>query len=313
MTNKIYQTVILGSGPAGFTAAIYACRAGLEPLLITGQQLGGQLVTTPEISNWPGRFDNPNGSDLMETLEKHASTLGTQFLYEYIVEVDLKGDIKTLTTASGQVIQTKTLIICTGANAKYLGIESETQYKGKGVSACATCDGCFFRQKKVAVVGGGSAAFIEALYLANICSKVYLVHRRDSFRAETALVKRLTELQKDGKVEFILNANVNEILGDGNKVTGMVVINQTGRHEIELDGVFVAIGHTANTQIFEGKLELEKGGIIKTGFGFKTQTSVPGVFAAGDCADGEYRQAITSAGTGCMAALDAEHYLQEKL
>ena len=312
-STDIYQTVILGSGPAGYTAAIYACRAGLKPLLITGEQVGGQLTSTPEIANWPGRFDVPNGTDLMGSLEKHANTLGAEFLFDIAVDVDFSCENKVITLASGKKIETKTLIICTGAHTKYLNLPSEYKYRGKGVSACATCDGFFFKDKEVAVVGGGSSAFVEALYLSSICKKVYLIHRRDSFRAENTLVKRLTNLQKDGKVEFILNANVDEVIGDGNKVTAISVVSKFGKRKIDLSGVFIAIGHETNSKIFEGKLELGEDGIIKVGFGSQTQTSVKGVFAAGDCADNIYRQAITSAGMGCMAALDAEKYLQEQL
>lgn len=308
---EIRKVVIIGSGPAGNTAAIYACRAGLNPVLVTGNQLGGQLTTTPEIENWPGRNDNPDGISLMQSLQKHATDLGTEFIYESVEKAKLKGTEKVLTLSGGNEIRAKSIIICTGASVRYLGLESEEQYKGHGVSACATCDGFFFRNKDVAVVGGGSAAFVEALYLAGLCNKVYLIHRSDSFRAENALVKRLTELSKTGKVEFILNANVDSIIGDGNKVTGIRVVTTTGLSTVDVDGVFVAIGHNANTQVFEGQLELYSDGVIKTGFTTQTSTSVKGVFAAGDCADRVYKQAITSAGSGCMAALDAEHYLQE--
>ncbi len=311
--SEILNTLIIGSGPAGYTAAIYACRAQLEPVLVCGSEVGGQLTTTPEIENWPSRSDAPDGFSLMQDMSKHAEKLGTKFIYDEVVKTDFKNEIKEVYLSSGNILKAKTVIIATGAKARYLGLESETQYKGKGVSACATCDGFFFRGKDVAVVGGGSAAFIEALYLANLCSKVYLIHRRAEFRAEKVLVDRLKKLETEGKVEFVLNANVKEILGDGNLVNGVKVEVNGQDRDIALSGVFMAIGHEPSTKPFAGQIELYDDGTVKTGFSTETSTSVPGVFAAGDCADRVYRQAITSAGQGCKAALDAEKYLQSKL
>ena len=311
--SEILNTLIIGSGPAGYTAAIYACRAQLDPVLICGSEVGGQLTTTPEIENWPSRSDAPDGFSLMQDMSKHAEKLGTKFIYDEVVKTDFSKDVKEVFLSSGNVLKAKTVIIATGAKARYLGLDSETKYKGKGVSACATCDGFFFRGKEVAVVGGGSAAFIEALYLANLCSKVYLIHRRAEFRAEKVLVDRLRRLETEGKVEFVLNANVKEILGDGNLVNGVRVECNGQDRSIPLSGVFMAIGHEPSTKPFAGQIELYEDGTVKTGFTSETSTSVPGVFAAGDCADRVYRQAITSAGQGCKAALDAEKYLQSKL
>lgn len=309
MNQDILNTVIIGSGPAGWTAAIYACRSGLNPVVVSGPEVGGQLTTTPEIGNWPGRTDSPDGFSLMQSLQEHAVSLGTAVKSDTVVKADFSSAIKELTLSSGEVLKTRTVIISTGAKAKYLGLESEEKYKGKGVSACATCDGFFFRNKTVAVVGGGSAAFVEALYLSNIAKKVYLIHRREEFRAEKIMVDKLDALRDSGKVEFVLNAKVNEIIGDGNKVTAVSVEQDGSVRKIELDGVFVAIGHKAATDIFKDQIELYEDGVIKVGFGSTTQTSVKGVFAAGDCADRVYRQAITSAGEGCKAALDSEKYL----
>lgn len=311
--SEILNTLIIGSGPAGYTAAIYACRAQLEPVLVCGSEVGGQLTTTPEIENWPSRFDSPDGFSLMQDMSKHAEKLGTKFIYDEVVKTDFSKNVKEVYLSSGTVLKAKTVIIATGAKARYLGLESETKYKGKGVSACATCDGFFFRGKEVAVVGGGSAAFIEALYLANLCSKVYLIHRRAEFRAEKVLVDRLRKLEIEGKVEFVLNANIKEILGDGNLVNGVRVESNGQNRDIALSGVFMAIGHEPSTKPFAGQIELYDDGTVKTGFTSETSTSVAGVFAAGDCADRVYRQAITSAGQGCKAALDAEKYLQSKL
>lgn len=311
--SEILNTLIIGSGPAGYTAAIYACRAQLEPVLVCGSEVGGQLTTTPEIENWPSRFDSPDGFSLMQDMSKHAEKLGTRFIFDEVVKTDFSKNVKEVYLSSGTVLKAKTVIIATGAKARYLGLESETKYKGKGVSACATCDGFFFKGKDVAVVGGGSAAFIEALYLSNLCSKVYLIHRRDEFRAEKVLVNRLKKLETDGKVEFVLNACVKEILGDGNQVNGVMVESLGKEKTISLSGVFMAIGHEPSTRPFEGQIELYEDGTVKTGFTSETSTSVPGVFAAGDCADRVYRQAITSAGQGCKAALDAEKYLQSSL
>ncbi|WP_295364398.1 thioredoxin-disulfide reductase [uncultured Succinivibrio sp.] len=308
MTQDVLNTVIIGSGPAGWTAAIYACRSGLSPVLVSGPEPGGQLTTTPEIGNWPGRKDAPDGFSLMQTLQEHAVSLGTKMLSDTVVKVDFSGDIKELTLSSGEVLKSKTVIIATGAKAKYLGIPSEENYKGRGISACATCDGFFFRNKVVAVVGGGSAAFVEALYLTNMCKKVYLIHRREGFRSEKVMVDKLRSMVDSGKVEFILNAQITEFKGDGSKLTGVELDVKGEKKDLVLDGVFVAIGHAPATSVFEGQIELEEG-YIKTGFGTATSTSAKGVFAAGDCTDRVYRQAITSAGEGCKAALDAEKYL----
>ncbi|WP_295350668.1 thioredoxin-disulfide reductase [uncultured Succinivibrio sp.] len=308
MTQDVLNTVIIGSGPAGWTAAIYACRSGLSPVLVSGPEPGGQLTTTPEIGNWPGRKDAPDGFSLMQSLQEHAVSLGTKMLSDTVVKVDFSGDIKELTLSSGEVLKSKTVIIATGAKAKYLGIPSEENYKGRGISACATCDGFFFRNKVVAVVGGGSAAFVEALYLTNMCKKVYLIHRREGFRSEKVMVDKLRSMVDSGKVEFILNAQITEFKGDGSKLTGVELDVKGEKKDLALDGVFVAIGHAPATSVFEGQIELEEG-YIKTGFGTATSTSAKGVFAAGDCTDRVYRQAITSAGEGCKAALDAEKYL----
>jgi thioredoxin reductase (NADPH) len=275
---------------------------------VSGPEVGGQLTTTPEIGNWPGRKDAPDGFSLMQTLQEHAVSLGTKMLSDTVTKVDFSQEIKELTLSSGDVLKTKTVIIATGAKARYLGLPSEEIYKGKGISACATCDGFFFRNKEVAVVGGGSAAFVEALYLTNMCKKVYLIHRREGFRSEKVMVDKLRSMVDSGKVEFILNAQITEFKGDGNKLSGVELDVKGQKKELALDGVFVAIGHAPATSIFEGQLELDNG-YIKTGFGSDTATSVKGVFAAGDCADMVYRQAITSAGEGCKAALDAEKYL----
>ncbi len=309
MTQEVLNTVIIGSGPAGFTAAIYACRSGLSPVLVAGPEVGGQLTTTPEIGNWPGRKDAPDGFSLMQTLQEHATSLGTKMISDLVTAVDFSKDVKELTLSSGEVLKTKSVIIATGAKAKYLGIPSEETYKGKGISACATCDGFFFRNKDVAVVGGGSAAFVEALYLTNMCKKVYLIHRREGFRSEKVMVDKLRSMTDSGKVEFILNARITEYKGDGSKLNAVELDVNGKKQELKLDGVFVAIGHAPATSIFEGQIELADGGYIKTGFGSATATSAKGVFAAGDCADSVYRQAITSAGEGCKAALDVEKYL----
>ncbi len=308
MSESILDTVIIGSGPAGYAAAIYTARANLHPVLVAGPEVGGQLTTTPEIGNWPGAKDNPSGFDLMQSMQDHAKQLGTEILSDTVVKTSLKGKIKELTLASGKVLKCRTVIIGTGAKARYLGIPSEEQYKGKGVSACATCDGFFFRKKTVAVVGGGSAAFIEALFLTNMCEKVYLVHRREGFRAEKVLVDRFDEQVKQGKAEYVLNATVDTIVGDGNAVTALKVKQQDKIVELPLSGVFVAIGHVPATEVFP-ELDKDEQGYLKTGYGTETQTSIEGVYAAGDCSDPVYRQAITSAGQGCKAALDVEHFL----
>ncbi|MDD7021302.1 MAG: thioredoxin-disulfide reductase [Aeromonadales bacterium] len=310
MSDKVEKVVIIGSGPAGCTAAIYASRAGLEPVLVTGSDQGGQLTTTPEIANWPGESGTPSGFELMDKMQKHAKSLGTRFVSSEVKSSSLRGQVKELTLASGEVLKASAVIIATGAKPRYLGLESETHYKGHGVSACATCDGFFYRGKDVAVVGGGSAAFTEALFLCNICRKVYLVHRRDGFRAEKALVDKMRAAAASGKAELVLGAVVSEVEGDGNAVSGIkVALNDGSTREIPVSGVFMAIGHVPATAVFKGEVETDAEGYITTGHGFETATSAEGVFAAGDCADRIYRQAITSAGQGCKAALDAERYL----
>jgi thioredoxin reductase (NADPH) len=307
-----HHLIILGSGPAGYTAAVYAARANLNPVLIAGLQPGGQLTTTTEVDNWPGDHEGVQGPDLMERMRQHAERFSTQIIYDTIVSTDLsqrpfklQGDSVSYTCDA--------LIIATGASARYLGLPSEEAFKGKGVSACATCDGFFYRNKPVAVIGGGNTAVEEALYLANIASHVTVVHRRDQFRSEKILADKLKAKAAEGKVTLEYFRVLDEVLGDDTGVTGMRIkdVHDGSTKDINLDGVFVAIGHSPNTSIFEGQLEMQ-GGYIKTqggSEGFATQTSVPGVFAAGDAQDHTYRQAITSAGTGCMAALDAERYL----
>lgn len=313
-TPKHCRLLILGSGPAGYTAAIYAARANLNPVLVTGLQQGGQLMTTTEVDNWPGDDAGVMGPQLMERMQKHAERFATEIIFDHIHTVDLQNRPFTLTGDSGQYT-CDALIVATGASAMYLGLESEEKFKGKGVSACATCDGFFYRNQKVAVIGGGNTAVEEALYLANIASEVILVHRRDELRAEKILQKHLFEKAEQGKVKLLWNHVLDEVLGDKSGVTGMRVKNvKTGEtQEIELMGIFVAIGHKPNTDIFAGQLEMENGYIkVRSGTnGNATQTSVEGVFAAGDVMDHVYRQAITSAGTGCMAALDAEKYLDQ--
>ena len=309
---KHHKLIIIGSGPAGYTAAIYAARANLNPVVITGIEQGGQLMTTTEVENWPGDPDDMQGPELMARMLKHAEKFNTQMVFDYINEVELqqrpfvlKGDSATYSCDA--------LIIATGASAKYLGLESEEAFKGKGVSACATCDGFFYRDKPVAVIGGGNTAVEEALYLSNIASKVYLVHRRDELRSEKILIDRIKEKAANGNIEFVWNNNLDEVVGDKMGVTGINVKDKNSgeiRH-IEVDGVFIAIGHSPNTKIFEGQLEMNHGYLkVQSGQnGNATQTSVEGVYAAGDVSDHIYRQAITSAGTGCMAALDAERFL----
>ena len=310
--NDVLKLVIIGSGPAGYTAGIYASRADLAPVLIAGTEVGGQLITTPEIGNWPGEKDNPAGFDLMQKLQDHAKALGTKIVFDKVIKADLKNPIKELTLSSGQVIKAHAVIIATGAKARYLGLASEEQYKGHGVSACATCDGFFFRKKEVAVVGGGSAAFVEAIFLAALCKKVYLIHRRQEFRAEKVLVDKFKALVAAGKAEMVLDSTVEEVEGDGSQVTAIVIKNKNDGKltKIALQGIFVAIGHEPATAIFKDELELDSEGyIVLHKDRGATATSIPGVFAAGDCADKVYRQAITSAGSGCQAALDAEKFL----
>ncbi|SIN83123.1 thioredoxin reductase (NADPH) [Sulfurivirga caldicuralii] len=312
MSTQHRKLIILGSGPAGYTAAIYAARANLKPTIITGMQQGGQLMTTTDVDNWPGEPEGVQGPELMERMRKHAEKYGTEMIFDHIKAADLSQRPFKLTGDAGEYT-CDALIIATGASAKYLGLPSEEKFKGKGVSACATCDGFFYRNQKVAVVGGGNTAVEEALYLANIASKVVLIHRRDTFRAEKILEDHLMQKVEEGKIELKLHKEVDEILGDDSGVTGVRIKDtRTGEtEEIELMGVFIAIGHHPNTDIFAGQLEMDNGYIkVKSGLqGNATATSVPGVFAAGDVMDQHYKQAITSAGAGCMAALDAEKYL----
>ncbi|MEN9502244.1 MAG: thioredoxin-disulfide reductase [Pseudomonadota bacterium] len=311
-STKHCRLLILGSGPAGYTAAVYAARANLKPVLVTGMQQGGQLMTTTEVDNWPGDDAGVMGPQLMERMQKHAERFDTEIIFDHIHSVDLQNRPFTLTGDSG-TYTCDALIIATGASAMYLGLESEEKFKGRGVSACATCDGFFYRNQKVAVIGGGNTAVEEALYLSNIASEVYLVHRRDSLRSEKILQTHLFEKAAQGKVKLLWNNTLDEVLGDKSGVTGMRVRNvQTNEtQDIDLMGVFVAIGHKPNTDIFGDQLAMENGYIkVNSGtHGNATQTSIEGVFAAGDVMDHVYRQAITSAGTGCMAALDAEKYL----
>lgn len=306
------RLLILGSGPAGYTAAIYAARANLQPVLITGLQQGGQLTTTTDVENWPGEPDGVQGPELMERMLRHAQRFDTEIVFDQINEVNLKDRPFRLTGDSGSYT-CDALIIATGASARYLGLPSEEAYKGRGVSACATCDGFFYKNQKVAVIGGGNTAVEEALYLSNIASHVHVIHRRDRFRAEKILADRLLARAESGNVSIEWNHVLDEVLGDDSGVTGIRIRNvQDGStRELDVHGVFIAIGHQPNTAIFEGQLEMDRGYIVvKSGTrGNATATSVPGVFAAGDVADSVYRQAVTSAGSGCMAALDAECYL----
>jgi len=312
MSTRHEKLIILGSGPAGYTAAVYAARANLNPVLITGLAQGGQLMTTTDVDNWPADADGVQGPDLMARFQKHAERFETEMVFDHIHTTHLNEKPIRLVGDAGEYT-CDALIICTGATAKYIGLPSEEAFMGKGVSACATCDGFFYRNKPVAVIGGGNTAVEEALYLANITSKVTLVHRRDTFRAEKILVGKLMEKVAAGKIELKLFSTLDEVLGDNMGVTGMRLKHvETGETEdIELMGVFIAIGHKPNTDIFEGQLEMEGGYIVTHGGreGNATATSIPGVFAAGDVQDHIYRQAVTSAGTGCMAALDAERYL----
>lgn len=307
------RLIILGSGPAGYSAAVYAARANLKPVLITGMQMGGQLTTTTEVDNWPGDVEGLQGPALMERMRQHAERFETEIIFDHINKVDLTKRPFSLWGDQGEY-QCDALIIATGASARYLGLPSEEAFMGKGVSACATCDGFFYRNQDVAVVGGGNTAVEEALYLANIARKVTLVHRRDTFRAEKILIDKLMARVAEGKIELKLNATLDEVLGDDSGVTGMrLALNAGGSEDVALAGVFIAIGHTPNTSLFEGQLNMKDGYLkIQSGTeGNATATNVPGVFAAGDVADHIYRQAITSAGAGCMAALDAERYLDE--
>lgn len=313
-TPRHSRVLILGSGPAGYAAAVYAARANLKPLLITGMEEGGQLMTTVEVDNWPGDPHELTGPKLMQRMREHAERFNTEVVNDHIHKVDLSHRPFRLEGDRG-AYTTDALIIATGATAKYLGLASEEEYRGRGVSACATCDGFFFKGQKVAVIGGGNTAVEEALYLSNIASHVTLVHRRDSLRAEKILQEHLFERERQGKVKLLWHHSVDEVLGDDSGVTGLRVASALDQKKQDLDvtGVFVAVGHAPNTQLFAGQLEMKNGYIVvRSGTGGNaTQTSVPGVFAAGDVADHVYRQAITSAGTGCMAALDADKYLDQ--
>ena len=312
------RVLILGSGPAGYSAAVYAARANLKPMLITGIAQGGQLMTTTDVDNWPADVDGVQGPELMERFQKHAERFNTQIVFDHINEVDLGQRPFTLKGDSGSYT-CDALVIATGASAKYLGLPSEQAFMGRGVSGCATCDGFFYRDQVVCVVGGGNTAVEEALYLSNIASKVHLVHRRDKFRAEAILIDKLMAKVAEGKMELHLWNTLDEVLGDASGVTGVRLKSTSGgpgpageTSEIKLTGCFIAIGHQPNTDIFKGQLEMKDGYLItKSGLaGMATMTSVPGVFAAGDVQDHVYRQAVTSAGTGCMAALDAQRFLE---
>lgn len=309
---KHCQLLILGSGPAGYSAAVYAARANLAPVLVTGLEQGGQLMTTTDVENWPGDPDDLQGPDLMERMQKHAEKVGTEIIFDHVNKVALD-QRPFLLHGDSATYSCDALIIATGASAMYLGLESEEKFRGRGVSACATCDGFFYKKQKVAVIGGGNTAVEEALYLANIASEVTLVHRRDALRAEKVLQDRLLEKAETGNVRIAWNHVLDEVLGDTTGVTGMRIKNvqDDSTEDVDLQGVFIAIGHKPNTGIFEGQLEMANGYIkVKSGTdGNATAASVPGVFAAGDVMDHVYRQAITSAGSGCMAALDAEKYL----
>jgi len=310
--SKHSRLIILGSGPAGYSAAVYAARANLNPLLITGIAQGGQLMTTTDVDNWPADADGVMGPDLMSRFEKHALRFNTEIVFDHIHTCELKGK-KFKLIGDNEEYTCDALIISTGASAKYLGLKSETDFLGKGVSACATCDGFFYKNQEVAVVGGGSTAIEEALYLANIASKVTIIHRRDEFRAEMIEMNKIHEKVKEGKIKLELFNELNQVVGDESGVTGIKIKNIKSKEikEIKLKGIFIAIGHKPNTDIFEGQLEMENGYIVTNSGreGNFTATSIEGIFAAGDVQDHIYRQAVTSAGTGCMAALDAERYL----
>ena len=315
MDKKHVKLLVLGSGPAGYTAALYASRANMKPLLLTGLEIGGQLTTTTDVENWPGDANDLQGPDLMERMKDHVKKFNTEIVMDQIKSVDLQKRPFEL-NGDDAVYTCDSLIIATGASAKYLGLESEKKYLGKGVSACATCDGFFYRDQEVVVVGGGNTAVEEALYLSNIASKVTLIHRRDKLRAEAILVDRIKQKEKDGKVEFVWNHTLDEVLGDNDKVQSVRVkhVESNEISEIKCSGAFIAIGHKPNTDIFRGSLDMDDTGYlnIKGGSsGNATQCSIEGVFAAGDVSDSIYRQAITSAGAGCMAALDAEKYLDK--
>ena len=311
MEYQHHKLIILGSGPAGYAAGIYAARAGLEPLLITGAEQGGQLTTTTDVENWPGDHDGLQGPELMERMKKHAEMFNVLIVNDHIDQTELSE--KPFKLKGSQYWSCDSLIISTGASAKYLGLPSEKEFLGKGVSACATCDGFFYRDQEVAVVGGGNTAAEEALYLSRICSKVHLIHRRDKLRAEKILRDRVADEVDKGKIEMHWNSQLNEVLGDEKGVNAIEILTDDNKKKLDLNGVFIAIGHHPNTEIFKGQLEMKNDYItIKSGTdGMATSTSVSGVYAAGDVSDQVYRQAITSAGFGCMAALDAEKFLSE--
>jgi len=315
MENIKRKLIILGSGPAGYTAAVYAARAGLEPCLITGMEQGGQLTTTTDVENWPGDSDGLQGPELMDRMLKHVESLEVEVIFDHIEDADLSSTPFSL-TGNVSSYDADSMIIATGASAQYLGLETEQKYMGKGVSACATCDGFFYKDKDVAVIGGGNTAVEEALYLSNLCSSVTLIHRRDTLRAEKILQERLFKKEQEGNIKIIWDHELMEVLGDENLVNGIKIrsTQDASESEIPLSGVFIAIGHKPNTDLFKEQLEMANGylKIISGTDGNSTATSVPGIFAAGDVSDHIYRQAITSAGSGCMAALDAEKYLAEK-
>ena len=312
MSDNHHKLIILGSGPAGYAASIYAARAGLNPIVIAGMQEGGQLTTTTDVENWPGDSDGLQGPELMERMKKHAQQFDVEVINDHINGVELKEKPFKLIGTSEYTCES--LIIATGASAMYLGLPSEKEFLGKGVSACATCDGFFYRDQEVAVIGGGNTAAEEALYLSRICSKVYLIHRRDQLRAEKILQDRIFAEEKNGKIEILWDSQLSEVIGNDMGVTGIKIDNKGKFIEKDVMGVFIAIGHKPNTEIFEGQLEMDNGYIIiESGLnGSVTKSSIDGVFAAGDVSDQIYRQAVTSAGFGCMAALDAEKYLSEK-
>ena len=312
MSNNHHKLIILGSGPAGYAAGVYAARAGLNPIIVAGMQEGGQLTTTTDVENWPGDSDGLQGPELMDRMKKHVEQFDVKVVNDHINEVDLK--TKPFKLIGTSEYTSDALIIATGASAMYLGLPSEQNYLGKGVSACATCDGFFYKDQEVAVIGGGNTAAEEALYLSRICSKVYLVHRRDELRAEKILQDRIFKEEKAGKIEILWDSQLKEVLGDDMGVNGMVIDTKGSEVKKDVMGIFIAIGHKPNTDIFNNQLDMDNGYIlIKSGLkGSITSTSVEGVFAAGDVSDQIYRQAVTSAGFGCMAALDAEKYLSEK-